>query len=128
VDDWYIDEMIDHLIKDKTMYAELRMTFISPRWITATDPVEANKKNHEQWRANSLKRVKCINKAIKKKVEQLKEPETDFSFGLKFIYSAPRSVSSESMREHLRNCIELKIRFPDLICGKSPFIGNQHFI
>lgn len=47
-----------------------------------------------------------------------------FPFGLKVVYCTPRSISKSMMREEMKQCIELKEKFPDLICGKISTIGS----
>lgn len=38
--------------------------------------------------------------------------------GLKVIYCTPRSFDNKAIEKSLNDCIELKRRFPDLLCGK----------
>lgn len=44
----------------------------------------------------------------------------DFPFGLKIVYCTPRSIPKEIMVREIKDCIDLKVKFPNLICGKFP--------
>lgn len=92
--DFYIRRLIDHFIEQNVMYAELRpLLLVSPNGMTNDDKLEL----------------------IRKAVESNKPR---FEFGLKIIYCTPRSISKEKMWKELEECLRLKKKFPDLICGK----------
>jgi adenosine deaminase CECR1 len=60
--------------------------------------------------------VDCVNKKREKLVSEGKGDL--FPFGLKIIYCTPRSIPDWVMRNEMKECIELKIKFRDLICGR----------
>jgi adenosine deaminase CECR1 len=64
--------------------------------------------------------MKLIVATMIKKQEDLKaENKLDsFPFSLNIIYCTPRSISKKLMQKELSDCIDLKEKFPDLICGK----------
>ncbi|KAH8710258.1 hypothetical protein GQ44DRAFT_763093 [Phaeosphaeriaceae sp. PMI808] len=105
---WYIGAAIDSMIKDKVMYAELRPMLLDKS--IPTDNGEGKVDNSSQ--------MQLIIDAVKEKQAELGEKKLyQFPFGLKIIYCTPRSISTERMKEELSHCIELKQKFPDLICG-----------
>ena len=72
---------------------------------------------------DNVKQMELILDAVHEKERILAKGDPEkFPFGLKIVYSTPRSIPKEKMKEELQHCIELKIRFPDLICGRCPLI------
>lgn len=102
----YIGDAIDSMIADKIMYAELR-DMLFKKTITSDDGLH---------HLDQTQQMRIVCEEISKKQNQLPNPDI-FPFGLKIIYSAPRSISRELMRTELQNCLNLKLSFPDLICG-----------
>ncbi|KAF2646190.1 Metallo-dependent hydrolase [Massarina eburnea CBS 473.64] len=107
--EWYINEAIDQLIEEKVMYAELR-PMLMDKSIPSDNGAE-----------------KCLNddqmdmvvECVAKKKEKLREAGKgdSFPFGLKIIYCTPRSIPKWMMRSEMKDCIRLKKKYPDLICG-----------
>jgi adenosine deaminase CECR1 len=64
--------------------------------------------------------MRLIVEGVRAKQEALeKDGKLDkFPFGLKIIYCTPRSIPKTMMQREMKDCIELKVQFPDLICGK----------
>lgn len=91
---FYINRLIDHLIEHNVMYAELRPVLL----------VSKNGMTNDE-------KLKLIEEAVESNKDR-------FKFGLKIIYSTPRSFPKEKMREELDECLRLKKKFPSLICGK----------
>ena len=106
---WYIGEMIDSMIQDKVMYAELR-----PMLLDKTIPSDdgLSKLNHYD-------QMRIICDEVTKKQDELKARNLldKFPFGLKIIYCTPRSIPRSKMQSELEDCIRLKSQFPNLICG-----------
>ncbi|KAF1957816.1 cat eye syndrome critical region protein 1 [Byssothecium circinans] len=107
--EWYINEAIDQMIKEKVMYAELR-PMLMDKFIPSDDGTQKIL-NREQ--------MELIEKCITKKKEQLVDAKKGhlFPFGLKIIYCTPRSIPKPMMRSEMLDCISLKRDFPNLICG-----------
>jgi adenosine deaminase CECR1 len=106
---WYIGKAIERLIDENVMYAELR-----PMLLDKSIPTDDGKRqitNAEQMRL-IIKGVEDKKKELEKNGELHK-----FPFGLKIIYCTPRSIPKKMMQEEMRQCIDLKLQFPDLICG-----------
>ena len=107
---WYIGALIDNMIKDKVMYAELRPMLLDPSIPSDDGTRQLNHKDQMQI---------IVEEVSKKRTELEAKGELDkFPFGLKIIYSTPRSIPRENMVRELENCIRLKLQFPELVCGK----------
>jgi adenosine deaminase CECR1 len=106
---WYIGHIIDSMIDDKVMYAELR-----PMLLDKTMPSDdgLRKLGHRE-------QMQIICEEVAKKRSELESMDQldKFPFGLKIIYCTPRSIPLTKMESELDDCIQLKLRFPDLICG-----------
>ncbi|KAF2004109.1 Metallo-dependent hydrolase [Amniculicola lignicola CBS 123094] len=99
--------LIDNMIYDKTMYAELRVVQMS---VSSNDGMK-----QLAYREQLL----IVIDQVRHKAEELasKGFSHKIPFFLKIIYCASRSISKASMQRELEACMDLKIQFPDLICG-----------
>lgn len=105
---WYIGRLIDQMIEEKVMYAELRPMLLD-KSISSDD---GNR------RIDIFGQMQIISDVVASRQKELKRDKKRlFPFGLKIIYCTPRSISREKMREELQDCLQLKKEFPDLICG-----------
>lgn len=106
---WYIGNAIDSMIRDKVMYAEMR-----PMLLDKSIPSDDGKR-----RLDHKAQMTIICEEMEKKRRQLEDEGRlqSFPFGLKIIYCTPRSIPREKMKSELQDCINLKLQFPDLICG-----------
>ena len=106
---WYIGHAIDSMIRDKVMYAELRPMLLD-KDIPANDGVR---------RLDHATQMAIVCEELKKKEAELRAANQLhlFPFGLKIIYCTPRSIPRQRMQSELENCLNLKLKFPDLICG-----------
>ncbi|CAA9959621.1 hypothetical protein PTNB73_02435 [Pyrenophora teres f. teres] len=105
----YIGMAIDRLIEEKIMYAELR-----PMLLDKDIPT-----NDGKGRIDNSGQMQLIIDAINEKKQHLKDAGRlhEFPFGLKIIYCTPRSIPASLMMRDMKECIELKMKYPDLICG-----------
>jgi adenosine deaminase CECR1 len=106
---WYIGRVIESMIDDKVMYAELRPMLLD-KTIPSNDGLR--KLGHRDQMA-----IICEEVAKKKKELQDQQKLDKFPFGLKIIYCTPRSIPLPKMKSELDDCIQLKLAFPELICG-----------
>ncbi|KAJ8109399.1 hypothetical protein OPT61_g7486 [Boeremia exigua] len=106
---WYIGNAIERMIKEKVMYAELR-----PMLLDKSIPSDDGKRQ-----ISNAEQMKLILAAVEEKKEDLRKKKIlhKFPFGLKIIYCTPRSIPKSTMQKEMKQCIELKLQFPDLICG-----------
>ena len=106
---WYVGAMLDSLIDDKIMYAELRPMLLDKD--LPTDDGRGKLGHFEQ--------MQIICDAVKEKQEALKAKGRidQFPFGVKVIYCTPRSIPRPKMRSELDDCLKLKTKFPELVCG-----------
>lgn len=107
---WYIGNAIDRMIDEGVMYAELR-----PMLLDKSIPDDNGKD-----RIDNASQMRMILEAVEAKKAQLEAEGRGhlFPFGLKIIYCTPRSIPTKMMQAEMRDCIDLKIQFPDLICGE----------
>jgi adenosine deaminase CECR1 len=108
---WYIGQLIDQMIENKVMYAELR-----PMLLDKSIPTDDGGGS-----IDNSKQMQMIIEGVSSKQDQLKKDGRlhEFPFGLKVIYCTPRSIPKKMMQDELKHCIELKQKYPNLICGKS---------
>ena len=106
---WYVEKLIDNMIEEKIMYAELRPMMLD-KTIASDDGTELL--NHE-------KQMTIICEVMKKRHFLLGElgHAHKFPFGIKIIYATPRSISRDKMEIELDDCLRLKQQFPNLIAG-----------
>jgi adenosine deaminase CECR1 len=106
---WYIGSVIDELIDDKVMYAELRPMLLD-KTISSDDGTR---------QLDHRAQMSIICEEVENKLIDLKERNRldIFPFGIKIIYCTPRSISRSTMQTELQDCLRLKLHFPDLICG-----------
>lgn len=106
---WYVGALIDSMIADKVMYAELR-----PMLLDKTIPSDDGRRQ-----LNHADQMSIVCEEMQKKMKDLESKgELDsFPFGIKIIYSTPRSIPKARMQTELEDCINLKLKFKDLICG-----------
>lgn len=99
------------MIHERVMYAELR-PMLMDKFIPSTDG---------QRRYDLRAQMDMILEEVEKKKQELEDKnELDkFPFGVKIIYCTPRSIPKQKMRSEMQDCIELKLKYPELICGMS---------
>ena len=106
---WYIGRMIEGMIKQHVMYAELRPMLLD-KTIPSDDGMGLLDHNQQ---------MNIVVEEVQKKRGELEAGGhgDKFPFGLKIIYCAPRSIPRARMEKELEDCIKLKLQHPDLICG-----------
>jgi adenosine deaminase CECR1 len=99
------------MIEENVMYAELRPMLLD-KFISSDSGKE---------KINNAAQMQLIIAGVKKKQDALEKEGRlhKFPFGFKIVYCTPRSIPNELMQEEMKQCIELKLEFPDLICGKQ---------
>ncbi|TID18748.1 Septum-promoting GTP-binding protein 1 [Venturia nashicola] len=106
---WYIGQAIESMILDGVMYAELR-PMLMDKSIPGDDGIE---------KVGHVQQMEIILEETKRKQDELRASGKfdKFPFGLKIIYCAPRSIPKSMMQTEIKDCIRLKLQFPDLLCG-----------
>jgi len=105
----YIHDLLDALISDRILYAELRLKLFD-KYIRTDDGCG-------KLFANNI--LNIISEEVRKFNRSLTQSEQEDAvpFGLKIIYCASRSMPKIAMKKVVQHCIDLKLSFPDLICG-----------
>ncbi|KAL1626864.1 hypothetical protein SLS56_006592 [Neofusicoccum ribis] len=106
---WYIKEAMENMVANKVMYAELR-----PMLMDKTIPSDDGRRQ-----IDLEGQMAIIEEVIREYQNELdKEGElSKLPWGIKIIYCTPRSIPKAKMQSELEDCIKLKIKFPNLICG-----------
>ena len=97
------------MIEENVMYAELRPMFLDPFIPSADGKRQVDTRAQMQMIIDGVRE----KQAWLEKKGQLHK----FPFGLKVIFCSPRSIPKTMMQNQMKQCIELKLQFPDLICG-----------
>ena len=103
----YTRACIEDFINDNIQYAEIRPNFPSNALV---------RDDGMGWIDNT-----GLLQIIADGIEEQKKSGRYFG-GMKVIYCTPRSFSNEKIHESLNECIELKKKFPELLCGKHCLI------
>lgn len=106
----YTAECIEDFIRDNIQYAEIRPNFPS-NFLIRDDGI-----SHID--NTGLLRI------IEEEIEKAQKKTGRYFGGLKVIYCAPRSFSNEQVAKCLSECIELKEKFPKLLCGKLRYLAH----
>jgi len=111
---WYIGQAIDRMILENVMYAELRPMLLD-KFIPTNDG---------KGKIDNYAQMELIIEGVEEKKKELEKKGElhKFPFGLKIIYCTPRSIPKKMMMEEMKQCIELKLKYPNLICGMPPFL------
>jgi adenosine deaminase CECR1 len=108
----YTRECIKDFVKDNIQYAEIRPNFMSTNSLK-TDDGRGSIGNEGI--------MKIIDEELKATMDQLRRRGEYFG-GMKVIYCTPRSFVKEQIEIALDECIDLKKKYKDLLCGKHRYI------
>lgn len=102
------------------MYAELR-PMLMDKFIPSTDG---------RGKVDNAAQMQLILDGVAEKKAELDKAGRgdEFPFGLKIIYCTPRSIPKTKMQSEMKDCIDLKLQFQDLICGKSIHYQNNNIL
>lgn len=100
----YTDACIEDFIRDNIQYAEIRPNF----------PSNSLVRSDATGFIDNVGLLQIIADAIEKQ-----RRSGVYFGGLKVIYSCPRSFPNEKVEASLNECIELKKKFPELLCGEQ---------
>lgn len=95
-------------VQDNIQYAEIRPNFMATNSLKTDDGV------------NSIHNegiMKIIDEELRNTMAQISESGQYFG-GMKVIYCTPRSFKKEKVEASLNECIDLKLKFRHLLCGK----------
>jgi adenosine deaminase CECR1 len=110
----YTRACVEDFVKDNIQYAEIRPNFMSTNSLK-TDDGKSSIGNEGI--------LKIIDEELKNTMDKLKR-EGKYFGGMKVIYCTPRSFKKEQVETALDECIDLKLKYPDLLCGKTAEIRN----
>lgn len=98
------------MVEDRIMYAEWR-----PMLLDKSIPSDDGQK---QLLLDDQMAIIC--EVTRNKMDELQSRgQLDrFPFGVRIIYCTPRSIQRSAMQAELGDCLKLKLKYPDLICGR----------
>jgi adenosine deaminase CECR1 len=114
----YTCACIEDFVRDNIQYAEIRPNFMTTNHLRTDDGCGS---------IDNKGIMKIIDEEVKKTVDKLKK-EGKYFGGLKVIYCTPRSFSRDRIRVALEECIELKLAYPDLLCGVSIMLNSCYIV
>ncbi|KAH8600425.1 hypothetical protein B0O99DRAFT_610663 [Bisporella sp. PMI_857] len=110
----YTRACIEDFIKDNIQYAEIRPNFMASNSLKSDDGTRIIKNEGI---------MAIIQEELTKTKAKLRS-EGKYFGGMKVIYCAPRSFHSGEVKAALDECIELKQKYPDLLCGFD-LVGHE---
>jgi adenosine deaminase CECR1 len=114
----YTCACIEDFVRDNIQYAEIRPNFMTTNHLRTDDGCGS---------IDNKGIMKIIDEEVKKTVDKLKK-EGKYFGGLKVIYCTPRSFSRDRIRVALEEFIELKLAYPDLLCGVSIMLNSCYIV
>ena len=103
----YVRALIEDFVEDNIQYAETRPNFMTTNHVRTDDGSRA---------IDNEGIMNIIDEEIKAIVEKLKT-EGKYFGGMKVIHTSPRSFSRDKIKIALDECVDLKLKYPHLICG-----------
>ncbi|KHJ33649.1 putative adenosine deaminase family protein [Erysiphe necator] len=110
----YTDACIRDFVEDNIQYAEIRPNFMKSNSL---------KKDDGNGSIGNQGILEIVKDQTNKTINELQK-EGKFFGGLKVIYCTPRSFQREQVAYALNECIELKRKYKDLICGFD-LVGHE---
>lgn len=110
----YTQACIKDFVKDNIQYAEIRPNFMSTNSLK-TDDGKGSIGNDGI--------MKIIDEELRKTMDQISK-RGDYFGGMKVIYCTPRSFQNAQIEIALDECIELKKKYSDLLCGFD-LVGHE---
>ena len=104
----YTQECIKDFVRDNIQYAEIRPNFMSTNSLKTDDG---------RGSIGNAGILKIIDEELKRTMEELRRSGLYFG-GMKVIYCTPRSFVREQVEVALEECIALKLRYQELLCGE----------
>lgn len=104
----YTQACIKDFVKDNIQYAEIRPNFMITNSLKTDDGTGS---------IGNEGIMRIINEELQKTMIQIRDNNEYFG-GMKVIYCTPRSFRKDQVKDALDECIDLKIKYKDLLCGK----------
>jgi len=104
----YTRACIKDFVDDNIQYAEIRPNFMATNSLKTDDG--ARTMGNEEI-------LRIINEELQNTMAEIAQ-ENKYFGGMKVIYCTPRSFCKDQVQAALDECIDLKQKYSDLICGK----------
>lgn len=103
----YTRACIRDFVNDNIQYAEIRPNFMSTNSVKTDDGTSS---------FGNAEIMKIIDEELHSTMAEIKR-DGEYFGGMKVIYCTPRSFKKEQIESALNECIDLKGRFSNLVCG-----------
>ncbi|TVY83644.1 Adenosine deaminase 2-A [Lachnellula suecica] len=110
----YTRECVKDFVADNIQYAEIRPNFMSTNSLKTDDGTGS---------IGNAGIMKIIDEEVRATMEQLRRQGKYFG-GLKVIYCTPRSFQKDQIETALDECIDLKKKYMELLCGFD-LVGHE---
>ncbi|KUJ21791.1 Metallo-dependent hydrolase [Mollisia scopiformis] len=110
----YTRACIKDFVKDNIQYAEIRPNFMATNSLKTDDGTGS---------IGNEGIMKIINEELQSTMEELRK-RGDYFGGMKVIYCTPRSFQKDQVAAALDECIDLKHKYKDLLCGFD-LVGHE---
>lgn len=110
----YTQACIKDFVKDNIQYAEIRPNFMITNSLKTDDGTGS---------IGNEGIMRIINEELQKTMIQIRDNNEYFG-GMKVIYCTPRSFRKDQVKDALDECIDLKIKYKDLLCGFD-LVGHE---
>lgn len=104
----YTRACIMDFVQDNIQYAEIRPNFMATNSLKTDDGLRS---------IGNEGIMKIIDEELQTTMARINESGQYFG-GMKVIYCTPRSFKKEQVEASLNECIDLKLKFRHLLCGK----------
>ena len=104
----YTQACIRDFVEDNIQYAEIRPNFMSTNSVKSDDGTVS---------FGNAEIMNIINEELQNTMAELRR-DGEYFGGMKVIYCTPRSFKKNQIEDALNECIELKHKFGNLVCGK----------
>ena len=110
----YTQACIRDFVEDNIQYAEIRPNFMATNSLKSDDGSRL---------IGNDGIMKIIEEELHRTMDELRQKDKYFG-GMKVIYCTPRSFHKHQVKTALEECINLKLKYKDLLCGQfSTFIN-----
>jgi adenosine deaminase CECR1 len=104
----YTRACIKDFVKDNIQYAEIRPNFMSTNSVKTDDGTDS---------FGNADMMRIIDEELQRTMKEIRNKKEYFG-GMKVIYCTPRSFQNEKIEVALNECIDLKRKYNNLLCGK----------
>lgn len=107
----YTRACIEDFVEDNIQWAEIRPNFMGTNQVSKDDG--------EGPTFDNAAIMQIIQDELNITMDKINADDGKYFGGMKVIYCTPRSFEKPTVKGCLDECLELKLKYPKLLCGKS---------